>query len=243
MGRIGCFAKILDKLFKNGKTMRRRWSQPRWEKATEDAIQGLIRLQNIEQLSTEPREKEQKLTKTKANTRQQRQQVIEREACARQKQRLYDLWKEFVMSTRVKEGQYEQLPTLNEGRCLCGKARISYPHWPPTSTNEADTQFEYCIDERNTHRRPLVINWWRHFANMEGWTASEKQQRYKDAETTIREASPIVQQELEKSAKIRKRSKGWSCRAYCEKVLTENKCECLSFCTEHRDECPTHSQQ
>jgi hypothetical protein len=192
------------------------------------------------------KQEEPKLTKDEPGLEQRRQQTAREETRDRRRRRLYGLWKEFVISSRIREGLYNKLPTIGEGRCRCGKARISYPHWPPTSTNEADAQFEYRIDEQNTHRRPLVINWWRHFnelANMKEWTASEPQQRYRDAEAIIREESPIVQQELERSTKVRKRPKEWSCREYCEKVLEESRCECLCFCSEHHDECPTHSQQ
>jgi hypothetical protein len=192
---LGCYTRILEKLFENKGVAAQERSQPEWGKTTENAIQGLIRLQDIEQLNEESRKEGLGTTKAETNVKQQRRQTTEREVCGKRRQRLYGLWKEFVMSTRIKEGWYHQLPELGEGKCRCGKAKISYPHWPPTSTNEADAQFEYSIDERNTHRRPLVINWWRHFnefANMKEWTASEPQQRYREAEATIREASPIV---------------------------------------------------
>lgn len=246
LGRIGCYTKTLERLFESKGVAAQERSQPEWGETTENAIQGLIRLRNIEQLYKESRREDSRTTKVETNMEQQRQQTDEEGVRDRQKQRLYSLWKEFVTSTRIREGWYDRLPTLGEGKCLCGKAKISYPHWPPTSTNEADAQFEYSINERNTHRRPLVISWWRHFnefANMKEWTASESQQRYKEAETIVREASPIVQQELERTTKIQKRPKGWSCREYCEKVLTEKKCECLCFCVEHHDECPTHGRQ
>ena len=224
LGRIGCYARILEKLAKGKASVREEWNPPGGDEATEKAVQGLIQLRNIEQLSLHPMVKESELTKIELGKEQHQRRIVNETICAKRKQQLYKLWKEFVISTRVREGLYEQLPTLGEGKCRCGKAKISCPHWPPTSTNEADAQFEYSIDERNTHRRPLIINWWRYFnefANMEEWTVSESQQRYKEAEAIIREASPVVQQELEQTTKVRKRPKGWSCREYCKKVLME----------------------
>jgi hypothetical protein len=245
LGRIGCYARTLERLFEKREITKRKWNQPKWNERIKEAIQGLIQLRSNEQ-SGMKQQAGPKPTTIETNLEQRRQRTVKREDRSKRKQQLYGLWKEFVISSRIKEGLYSRLPTIEEGRCQCGRARISYPHWPPTSTNEADAQFEYCIDERNEHRRHLVIDWWRHFndlANIREWTASEPQQRYRDAEAIIREESPIVQQELERSTRIRKRPKGWSCREYCEKVLEANRCECLCFCSEHRDECPTYSQQ
>jgi hypothetical protein len=154
---------------------------------------------------------------------------------------LQQLWKEFVLAVRVKLGWYEKLPKRG---CFCGKARISYPHWPPSSEEEAMKQFEYCMNNQNEHRRNLVLRWWEHFnefANMQIWNVSECQGRYKEAADMIRMNSLIVQKELERSLSHRKRPKGWSCEEYCEKVLTKKQVSCLCHCSEHRDVCPTHS--
>src|ERR1700684_2684617 len=110
---------------------------------------------------------------------------------------LYGLWMEFAITERIKNGWYDKMPNLGEGRCQCRRGRISYPHWPPTSIEEATEQFELCQDDNNEHRRSLVIQWWNHFngfANIVEWKASEKQQRYRDAEELIRESSVKVQQ-------------------------------------------------
>ena len=251
LGRIGCFARILERVFGDKDVEEKGWSRPRWKRNIEKAIQGLIELQKFECGDTTihedtPLEARLRLEPTIGTAGTDGRYTIRKETQEKRRQQLYRLWKEFVISTRIKAGRYDRLPALGEGRCRCGRARISYPHWPPTSIEEADAQFEYCIDEQNEHRRPLVINWWRHFnefASMEEWTASEPQQRYRDAEAAIREMSPVVQRELERTTKVQKRPKGWSCREYCEKVLMENRCECLCFCVEHHDECPTHSRQ
>ena len=240
LGKIGCYERILTRIFmNNGKTLKVR-RKPQWSTEIEIAIQGLIELRKFEGVAKEKKEA------TTASEEDRQRKDSDATDQGKRRQRLYGLWKEFVISSRIKKGWYGQLTTLGEGKCRCGRSKISYPHWPPTSIEEADAQFEYSLNENNEHRRTIVIEWWRHFnefASMEGWTASEPQQRYRDAEATIREMSPVVQRELEQTTKVRKRPKGWSCCEYCEKVLMENRCECLCFCVEHHDECPTHSRQ
>jgi hypothetical protein len=240
LGRMGCYERILTRTFTNNEDALKVRKGPRWSTEIEAAIRGLVELQEFGRIAEKRKET---ITANEENRQQKGNDAADQ---GKKRQRLYRLWKEFVMSSRIKKGWYEQLTSLGEGKCRCGRSRISYPHWPPTSIEEADAQFEYSLDENNEHRRTIVIEWWRHFnelANMEEWSASESQQRYKDAEETIREASPIVQRELERTTKVQKRPKGWTCREYCEKVLTENRCECLCFCAEHRDECPTHGRQ
>jgi hypothetical protein len=154
---------------------------------------------------------------------------------------LRQLWKEFVLTVRVKQGWYEKLPQRG---CFCGKARISYPHWPPSSEEEAEEQFNYCMNDQNVHRRNLVLRWWEHFnelANILTWNASERQSYYKEAAEMIRMKSLIVRKELERSLTHGKRPKSWSCESYCEKVLSEKQASCLCHCGEHRDKCPIHS--
>ena len=51
--------------------------------------------------------------------------------------KLFSLWMEYVRSTRAQEGLYGWLPRLGQGRCHCGRSRMSFPHWPPTSFEEA----------------------------------------------------------------------------------------------------------
>jgi Helitron helicase-like domain at N-terminus len=45
------------------------------------------------------------------------------------------------------------------GRCDCGKSSIGYPHWPPSTVNEAFDQLNYLHNEHNTHRRHLAQRW------------------------------------------------------------------------------------
>jgi hypothetical protein len=159
---------------------------------------------------------------------------------------LLELWMEYVYSTRMQEGLYDWLPELGRGRCYCGKSRTSFPHWPPTSLEEAEAQFQKCFEERNTHRKYLAHCWWifiNNFANMEPWTVSEPQQRYKDGQEEIRRRCPAVAEELDNDTKLKlpKRPRGWRCDEYCEPTLKERRCSCLCHCEQHRDQCPIHS--
>jgi len=124
-----------------------------FEQGIEEAIEKLKNLQLLDE------------------ERKERKPEIETETAKRQREKapmddtrqttddLRKLWKEFVLSERVKRGLYEKLPKLGIGQCRCAKARIGYPHWPPTSEGEALRQFEYVRNEHNAHRRNLVLRW------------------------------------------------------------------------------------
>ena len=243
LARTCCYARTLERIFgKSAKAKNRIEISRRWMPEITTAIEGLIRLQDFSQsrkyLLTPESEKEPEIEPL-AEERRLSPQSEENT------RRLYDLWTEFAYSERIRAGFYDRMSNSEKGKCHCGKGRISYPHWPPTSIGESKEQFKLCLDDDNTHRRNLVIHWWRHFndlATMTEWKVSEKQQRYRDAETMIRENSEIVQQELERSTITRrKRPKGWSCPQYCEPTLREKRCSCLCHCEDHRDLCPVHS--
>jgi hypothetical protein len=55
---------------------------------------------------------------------------------------LFEAWMEYVYSEGIKNGLYDRLPQLRKGRCKCNKSGIGYPHWPPTSFDEAKVQFD-----------------------------------------------------------------------------------------------------
>jgi hypothetical protein len=130
-------------------------------------------------------------------------------------------------------------------RCRCGKGRMSFPHWPPTSFEEAVAQYEMCLEKGNRHRRYLAYSWWsfiNNFATMEPWTIRKRQKRYQDGEKEIRQRCPTVTEELDKCREPPVRPKGWRCYEFCEPILKERKCSCLCHCRHHRDECPVHLQ-
>jgi hypothetical protein len=215
----------------NGKT-RGRYKEK--EPEVEEAIKELEQLQITE--LQEP------AVTTKGRKRKDQQKGIEEPKNKRIE--LEGLWLEFTLAERIRNGWYERMPDKNHGRCACGRASISYPHWPPSSKEEALQQFEYSINNENEHRKNLVIRWWEHFndfANMSPWNVSERQGRYREAAELIKEHSLLVQKELERSYAHKERPKGWRCHEYCDRVIERKEVSCLCHCGQHRDECPIHS--
>ena len=154
---------------------------------------------------------------------------------------LLKLWMEHVYSTRIQEGLCNQLPQLERGRYHCGRSRMLFPHWPPTSLNEAEVQLQMCFEERLINRRNLAHCWWRVINNFEPWIVSEPQQRYKDGREEILRRCPAVTKEQRTVMKLPRRPRGWRCNEYCEITLKERRCSCLCHCEQHRDQCPIHS--
>jgi hypothetical protein len=74
--------------------------------------------------------------------------------------RLVQGWEEFVYSERIRSGIYGKMASLTGIECRCGKGRMTYPHWPPTSRNEALALLDNCLKTDNTHRRYLAYCWW-----------------------------------------------------------------------------------
>jgi hypothetical protein len=208
---------------------------------SEEVQAAVSKLRQLQLTETETPEATKGIVKTAREKSPKNQKKSTNEDQPKETVTLQQLWNEFVLATRVKSGWYEKLPKKG---CYCGKARISYPHWPPTSEEESMEQFSYCMNDYNDHRRNLVMRWWEHFnefANMLTWNVSERQSYYQEAAEMIRLHSRIVQRELERSLTHKRRPKGWSCEEYCDKVLTKKQVSCLCHCGEHRDCCPIHS--
>ena len=63
--------------------------------------------------------------------------------------RLIQGWEEYVYAERIRSGMYGKLADLAMG----GKGKMTYPHWPPTSRNEALALLDNCLKEDNIHRK------------------------------------------------------------------------------------------
>jgi hypothetical protein len=104
-------------------------------------------------------------------------------------------WEEYVYSERIRTGLHGRLATLEGDECLCGKGRVSYPHWPPTSRIEAFTVLNNCFRKDNIHRKYVAYCWWV-FANlmatMKDWPSQDKQEPYAKLANTIRSHCPSV---------------------------------------------------
>jgi hypothetical protein len=158
------------------------------------------------------------------------------------KESLFETWMEFVYSERIQEGLYGRLVKTNQGWCECGKGRMSFPHWPPTSLNEAETLFENCLNNENTHRKYLARSWWAFVARIaavEPWKQQVKKEIYVQKEREIREACEI---RFDEEITITRRRRKADCQGICEPTLKKQKYACLCDCGHHREECPVHQK-
>src|SRR6267378_8720541 len=66
-------------------------------------------------------------------------------------------WLDFVHEQKEKDGGQRYLPKAK--RCHCGKSLTSYPHWPPSTYEEAVAQLQSLIGESFPHRLYLAHCW------------------------------------------------------------------------------------
>jgi hypothetical protein len=160
-----------------------------------------------------------------------------------QERTFFDIWMEFVYSERIQEGMYNNLVETNKKGCKCGKGRMSFPHWPPTSLDEAKALFNNCLDKENTHRRYIARSWWAFVARIAAikpWKQQIKQEIYPQKEREIRERCGI-QFDDEIPEKHHKRRKA-DCQGICEPTVRKQRYACLCDCGHHREECPVHQK-
>ncbi|KAN0071475.1 hypothetical protein V8E54_010071 [Elaphomyces granulatus] len=161
-----------------------------------------------------------------------------------QKIDLFETWMEFTYSERIKNGLYDRLPRLGRERCNCGKSQIGYPHWPPTSFEEATAQFEYRLRDKNVHKKYLTHCWWAFCNNMAAQhprNETEGQLIYRKQAEEIERRCPSLREELIQEEKPHRRPEGWRCFEYCEPTLRKRNWSCLCFCEHHMGVCPVHS--
>ena len=66
-------------------------------------------------------------------------------------------WLQYVHEEKEKEGELPYLPKAR--RCRCDKSLTSFPHWPPTTYEEAIAQLNCLIGESFPHRLYLADCW------------------------------------------------------------------------------------
>ncbi|KAN0086376.1 hypothetical protein V8E54_000064 [Elaphomyces granulatus] len=66
-------------------------------------------------------------------------------------------WLQYVHEEKEKQGEVGPLPKAR--RCRCDKSLTSYPHWPPTTYEEAIAQLNCLIGESYPHRPYLADCW------------------------------------------------------------------------------------
>ena len=59
-------------------------------------------------------------------------------------------WLQYVYSTRIYQGVYTHLAVYEDRTCDCGRSSASYPHWPPTTIQEAFDQL--CLLQQGLHQ-------------------------------------------------------------------------------------------
>jgi hypothetical protein len=131
--------------------------------------------------------------------------------------------------------------------CFCYKSAIAFPHWPPTSYQEALEQL-HCVLGRNVrHRKYLAFSWLSFVNRSRQERSSTRSHGGIDIAGLIRKICPAFIQEMKKEQLDEQRrkaqieySKTFSCSAFCEPVLTQFRSSCLCHCRWHRDSCPVH---
>ncbi|KAN0074352.1 hypothetical protein V8E54_008289 [Elaphomyces granulatus] len=157
---------------------------------------------------------------------------------------LRDSWLEFVTFEMSALGLTHGLPRRRfRTRTCCHRSRINYPHWPPSSEEEAFDQLDCLLDEPKTapHRMYLAECWlaflYRNLAAGSNVSATIK---------LVEQGCPIIlsgKPSLLGNKGSRRRVGRWerkSCEDICEPVLLKNKPFCLCCCPEHREDCPVH---
>ena len=144
-------------------------------------------------------------------------------------------WLQYVHEEKEKQSEVGYLPKAR--RCSCNKSLTSYPHWPPTTYDEAMAQLNCLIGESYPHRIYLA----------ECWVTSLYVKMATGSEGIEHIISLIEEtcQSLNKSPKQRGPYKV-DCRKICEPALkakgTANGASCLCDCSRHREECPVHER-
>ncbi|KAN0077548.1 hypothetical protein V8E54_005852 [Elaphomyces granulatus] len=122
---------------------------------------------------------------------------------------------------------------------------VSFPHWPPTSYEEAIEQLRCVLGKDIGHRRYLASCW---LSFVKQKASSDSFYRLlaglieTKCPTFLHEQRKEELEELRRQAQI-KYCKVFSCSAFCNLVLAQQRRSCLCHCRRHRDERPAHSNQ
>ncbi|KAN0074066.1 hypothetical protein V8E54_008003 [Elaphomyces granulatus] len=168
-------------------------------------------------------------------------------------------WLEFARRERELSGLRPFIPFFQPGtgrprtrivnhNCYCRKSSISFPHWPPSSYQEAVQQLLCVLGENIDHRKSLSSSWLS-FVNQKAFGVSSES-LYSDISRLIKSLCPVLleeQKKEEREALYRQAAidyhKAFSCSAFCNPALQERRFDCLCHCKWHRDECPAHANR
>jgi hypothetical protein len=144
-------------------------------------------------------------------------------------------WLQYVHEEKEKQGEVGPLPKAR--RCRCDKSLTSYPHWPPTTYEEAIAQLNCLIGESYPHR-PYLADCW--ITSLYGKMAKGSE--------GIEDLISLIEENCQSFNKNPKRQGRYKvdCQKICEPVLsakgTANGAFCLCSCSRHREECPIHQR-
>jgi len=144
-------------------------------------------------------------------------------------------WLDFVHEQKEKDGGQRYLPKAK--RCHCGKSLTSYPHWPPSTYEEAVAQLQSLIGESFPHRLYLGHCW-----------ITSLYLKLAAGSEGVEKIISLVEQSCEglrQNAKNQIANKV-DCHAICDPVLkaqgTAKGSFCLCDCGRHREVCPIHKR-
>ena len=150
-------------------------------------------------------------------------------------------WLAFVRDEKRKEGETGYLPS---GRnmltaCHCGKSKTSFPHWPPSTYEEAVEQLRCLIGESFPHRLYLANCWI--ISLRKKLVTVQEQPSQRNVEGTIHLVEANCELERYSGGEpLRRNACKVDCKTICEPILKANSCYCLCCCRRHREECPVH---
>ena len=166
--------------------------------------------------------------------------------CERQQYGLHPFVPSFVSSSRNLESHAVKYA------CSCRKSAISFPHWPPTSYDEAIEQLR-CIIGNNVDHRKSLASCWLSFVNRKAFgevSVSATRNWYRRVAFLIKISCPIFAEEQRKEERealcrqaLINSFKAFSCSTFCDPVLRERRHYCLCHCGRHRDDCPVHGDR
>ncbi|KAN0077781.1 hypothetical protein V8E54_006085 [Elaphomyces granulatus] len=136
------------------------------------------------------------------------------------------------------KGKRRRTTTPTKGEAVpLRKSLTSYPHWPPSTYEEAVAQLRSLIGESFPHRMYLADCW-----------LTSLYMKLAAGSEGVEKMISLVQQScgsLHQSAE-RRVANVVDCRMICEPILkaqgTANGSSCLCGCGRHREMCPIHGQ-
>jgi len=157
---------------------------------------------------------------------------------------LKDSWLSFVRYELEQLGMPTYLPSSSA--CFCGKGLVSYPHWRPSTYEEAIQQLHSLLFYPRPHR-PSLASCWLSFLFRTQWAQRQVTDAHDDNDDhsrviqLLRDNCPILSSDQDG---LTRRTRPWQqqdCDSLCHIVLRDKSSSyCLCYCPFHREKCPPH---